>query len=158
MEKEIVVVIGHRLGKGQLVAKGVEKAGGRAMKVGKENIMGLLKALEIYENKDRELELSNQLKKVEYMIGEVNKLRGLKANLTVDEAGRKIYRAEIFVDSEVLGRDAKAFLKELHDSNPSIHARKHRVNLGYITFDPRPLNDGDEVEIVNRLKELVEVV
>ena len=31
MSKEIVVVIGHRLGKGQNVAKGVEKAGGKAV-------------------------------------------------------------------------------------------------------------------------------
>lgn len=30
---EVLVVIGHRLGKGQLVAKGVEKAGGRAIVV-----------------------------------------------------------------------------------------------------------------------------
>lgn len=31
MEKDILVVIGHRLGKGELVAKGVEKAGARAI-------------------------------------------------------------------------------------------------------------------------------
>ena len=30
MEKEIVVVIGHRLGQGDKVAKGVEAAGGKA--------------------------------------------------------------------------------------------------------------------------------
>lgn len=31
MENNILVVIGHRLGKGDLVAKGVEKAGGKAI-------------------------------------------------------------------------------------------------------------------------------
>ncbi len=31
MEKEILVVIGHRLGKGQNVAKGIEAAGGKAI-------------------------------------------------------------------------------------------------------------------------------
>ena len=31
MEKEIVVVIGHRLGQGDKVAKGVEEAGGKAI-------------------------------------------------------------------------------------------------------------------------------
>lgn len=139
-------------------AKRQYKGIGRAMKIGKENIMGLLKALDIYANKDKEVELAVQLKKVEYLIEEVNKINGFKANLTVDEAGRKIYRAEVKVESEVLGKDAKAVLKELHDGNPSIHARKHRVNLGYITFDPRPLNAGDEVEIVNRLKEIAEVI
>ena len=29
--KEVLVVIGHRMGKGQAVARGVEKAGGRAI-------------------------------------------------------------------------------------------------------------------------------
>ena len=139
-------------------AKKQYKGIGRAMKVGKENIMGLLKALDIYSNKDKEVELENQLKKVEYLIGEINKIRGLKANLIVDEAGRKIYRAEVLVDDKVVGKNAKAILKELNEGNPSIHARKHKVNLGYITFDPRPLNKGDEIEIINRLKEIVEVV
>ncbi|MEG0177101.1 SFCGS family glycine-rich protein [Anaerorhabdus sp.] len=31
MEKEILVVIGHRMGKGEAVARGVEKAGGKAI-------------------------------------------------------------------------------------------------------------------------------
>lgn len=31
MEKQILVVIGHRMGKGDAVARGVEKAGGRAI-------------------------------------------------------------------------------------------------------------------------------
>ena len=31
MSKEITVVIGHRMGKGQAVARGVEKAGGKAI-------------------------------------------------------------------------------------------------------------------------------
>lgn len=31
MSKEIIVVIGHRLGKGDAVARGVEKAGGKAI-------------------------------------------------------------------------------------------------------------------------------
>lgn len=30
MSKEILVVIGHRLGKGDAIARGVEKAGGKA--------------------------------------------------------------------------------------------------------------------------------
>ena len=31
MSKEVLVVIGHRMGKGQAVARGVEKAGGKAI-------------------------------------------------------------------------------------------------------------------------------
>lgn len=37
MSKEVLVVIGHRMGKGQAVARGVEKAGGKA-KIGRAHV------------------------------------------------------------------------------------------------------------------------
>lgn len=135
-------------------AKKQYKGIGRAMKVGKENIMGLLKALDIYANKDREKELQNQRQIVDYLVNEINKIEGFEANISVDEAGRKIYRAEIKVKEEVLGVNAKVVMKKLNEGNPSIHGRKHRINLGYITFDPRPMIDGDKEAIVERLKEI----
>lgn len=134
-------------------AKKQYKGIGRAMKVGKENIMGLIKALDIYENKNKEKELERQLKVVEYLVNEINKINGFEAEIIVDEAGRKIYRAEVKVKEQVIGLNAKELMQKLNDGNPSIHGRKHRVNLGYITFDPRPMISGDKEAIVERLKE-----
>ena len=63
MEKEIVVVIAHRLGKGQNVAKGVEAAGGKAivvpgmaadMKLG--DVMKIMQHLEFLSVEVEELE------------------------------------------------------------------------------------------------------
>lgn len=136
-------------------AKAQYKGIGRAMKVGKENIMGLLKALDIYVNKDKEKELKCQKEIVNYLVKEINEIRGLEAQVTVDEAGRTIYRAEVKVKQDILGINANEVMKMLSEGNPSIHGRKHRVNLGYITFDPRPMIDGDKEIIVQRLKEIV---
>ena len=73
------------------------------MKVGKESIIGLLKALDIYENKDSEKQLAKQKVIVDYIVNNVNSIEGLKAKVTVDEAGRKIYRAEVKVDKDFFG-------------------------------------------------------
>lgn len=136
-------------------AKKQYKGIGRAMKVGKESITGLLKALEIYDSKNKEEEIEKQKKIVDYLVNEINKINGLEAKIIVDEAGRKIYRAEVKVDKNVLGSDAADIVKKLSDGNPSIYIRNHRVNLGYVTFDPRPLVDGDKEMIVKRLNEIV---
>lgn len=138
-------------------AKKQYKGIGRAMKVGKESIMGLLKALELYVNKNNEIIIEKQKEVVEYLVAEINEIEGLKAKVTMDEAGRIIYRVEVKVSEEVLGMDANKVMKKLIEGNPSIHGRKHKVNLGYITFDPRPMLEGDKEAIVDKLKEIVKV-
>lgn len=137
-------------------AKKQYKGIGRAMKIGKENIIGLLSALNRYVNLDKEKLIAKQKSEVDYLVKEINKINGLKASITVDEAGRLIYRAEIKVDEKITGKTAKELAEELANGNPSIHGRNHRLNLGYLNFDPRPLLPGDKEAIVSRLRELVE--
>ncbi|MEI3524862.1 MAG: aminotransferase class V-fold PLP-dependent enzyme [Eubacteriales bacterium] len=48
---------------------------GRAMKVGKEAIMGLLAALEQYENKDKKAEVEKNVKIVDWLVDEINQSR-----------------------------------------------------------------------------------
>ncbi|MCU6696035.1 DgaE family pyridoxal phosphate-dependent ammonia lyase, partial [Laedolimicola ammoniilytica] len=66
---------------------------GRAMKVGKEAIMGLLAALEQYENKDKKAEVEKNVKIVDWLVDEINQIPNLKAQKIQDEAGRAIFRA-----------------------------------------------------------------
>ncbi|WP_066497445.1 DgaE family pyridoxal phosphate-dependent ammonia lyase [Abyssisolibacter fermentans] len=129
---------------------------GRAMKVGKENIMGLLKALELYENRNNEKIVKNQKKNMEWLSEEINKIEGLSASITQDEAGRAIYRTRIKIDSKVLGVDAYYIINELEKGNPSIYTRNHYANLGIINVDPRPLQKGEEKIILERFQNIVE--
>ena len=134
---------------------------GRPMKIGKEGIMGLLKALDRYENKDREKEVAGNIAKVQYLCEEINKIPGLKAEQIQDEAGRAIYRARVTLDASGNAqgentRTADQINQELRNGDPKIYARTEFLNLGKIDFDPRPLVDGDKELIVKRLREIME--
>ena len=128
---------------------------GRSMKVGKEQIMGLLAALDRYYHKDHQKEVEKQIEIVNYLNDELNKIQGLKATMIQDEAGRQIYRSQIKVDEKSIGKTAVQIDKELREGNPSIHCRKHLLNQGIISFDPRPLVDGDKELIVEKMKKVV---
>lgn len=129
---------------------------GRPMKVGKEGIMGLLKALERYENKDRAKEVEKNLAIVKYLCEAINQIPGLKAEQIQDEAGRAIYRARVTVDSAVSDRKMADINKALRDGDPTIYCRTEFLNLGKLDFDPRPLVKGDKELIVEKLKEIME--
>lgn len=129
---------------------------GRAMKIGKENIMGIVKAVELYSTKDNGESVKLQKQKVDYIIEEGNKIEGLKCRMVQDEAGREIYRAEIKVDSKTLGVDANYIMKELQKGNPAIYIRDHYVNIGILSIDPRPLGNDEEKMIVEKLKQVIE--
>ena len=123
--------------------------------------MGLLKALDRYENKDREKEVAGNIAKVQYLCEEINKIPGLKAEQIQDEAGRAIYRARVTLDASGNAqgentRTADQINQELRNGDPKIYARTEFLNLGKIDFDPRPLVDGDKELIVKRLREIME--
>jgi len=128
---------------------------GRAMKVGKENIMGLLKAIELYDENDNSKEVANQREAMKWLSDELNKIEGIKASIVQDEAGREIYRAQIKVEREVLGVDAYHVIGKLEEGNPAIYTRNHYANIGIINVDPRPLGRGEERVIFERIEEIV---
>ena len=85
------------------------------MKVGKEAIMGLLAALEQYENKDKQAEVAKNVKIVDWLVDEINQIPNLKAQKIQDEAGRAIFRARVFVDPEKAGMTATELEGKLKD-------------------------------------------
>ncbi|MGF7057824.1 DgaE family pyridoxal phosphate-dependent ammonia lyase [Brassicibacter mesophilus] len=149
---------GFIAGKKQLISycKKQYKGIGRAMKVGKENIMGLLKAIELYSTKDKKSTVEKQKKLVQWMADEIDKIDGLTASIIKDEAGREIYRVSVKVNTNLKNIDATHVIKELEGGAPAIYTRNHYANIGIINIDPRPMIDGDEKYIVNRLKEIME--
>lgn len=149
---------GFITGKKQYIdyAKKQYKGVGRPMKIGKEGIMGLLKALELYFNKDHKKEISENKAIVASLNEAINQIKGLHAVEIQDEAGRDIYRTQITVDETLTKKSAIEIDQELKNGNPAIHCRRHLLSLGIITFDPRPLVRGDSELIIERLKAIVE--
>lgn len=130
---------------------------GRAMKVGKEQIVGLLAALDQYDTRDHEAEVSANVAKVDWLVEEVNKIAGLHAEKIQDEAGRAIFRCRVTFDPSCApALSMEQVNEQLRGGDPVVWARTEFLNLGKIDFDPRPMGEGDKELIVKRLKEIVE--
>ena len=130
---------------------------GRAMKVGKEQIVGLLEAMDQYEQRDHEAELAANVARVDWLVDAVNKSPGLKAEKIQDEAGRAIYRCRVAFDGgQPEGLTMESVNEQLRAGDPIVWARTEFLNLGKIDFDPRPMLDGDKELIAARLKAIME--
>ena len=123
---------------------------GRVMKVSKECIAGLIKAVEIYFTDDHKAKAQKQKEKMEWLMDEINKIEGFSSVIEKDESGREIYRLKISVIREKLNMSAEEVIKYLKNGDPSIFTRNHYSNIGIIYIDPRPLNEGEEKIILNR--------
>lgn len=128
------------------------KGVGRAMKVGKEAIVGLLTALAQYDQ--AEDNVTEQRRRVEWLAHELGELPGLSAAVVQDEAGRQIFRAQVRVDEREAGMSALELIGLLEQGNPAVYTRNHYANTGLISFDPRPFHEGQEKVIAARIKEI----
>lgn len=130
---------------------------GRAMKVGKEQIVGLLEAMDQYEQRDHEAALAANVAKVDWLVDAVNSISGLKAEKIQDEAGRAIYRCRVTFDGrQPENLTMESVNEQLRAGDPIVWARTEFLNLGKIDFDPRPMLDGDKELIAARLKAIME--
>jgi uncharacterized pyridoxal phosphate-dependent enzyme len=126
---------------------------GRAMKIGKENIMGLVKAVEMYQT--QKLAGIVGVDDLNNFLVKVNQIEGLSCSIVRDEAGRPIYRAKIDFDKVKYGMNAKEVAQALSNRNPAIYTRDYQANIGSLSIDPRPLNSKEELaEIYESLVQL----
>lgn len=130
------------------------KGVGRAMKIGKEGMAGLITALRLYENKTNDINI--QIERVSRITEALNKINGLTCSIEQDEAGREIYRAKIKVNEKVIGMSAEELAKQLESQDPAIYLRKYYANIGILYVDPRPLLDGQEEMIIDTISKIIE--
>lgn len=129
-----------------------DKGIGRAMKVGKENILGLTQAIEEYLH-SVEVSQEEQEKKLAPFIEKVNDIKGLAATIVKDSAGREIYRGSVKVDDP---GEAKGIITALKANNPAIYTREYQANIGIIEFDIRSVSDQELQVIAETLRSIME--
>ena len=127
---------------------------GRVMKIGKENAVGLTKAVELYVTEDKTAYKENCKKEAEYLLNELKDCKGIKASMHKDEAGRDIVRVNIEVTKDCK-YTVKELLEKLRNGNPSIQPRAHELANNSFMFDFRPLIKGDVELIANAMKEIL---
>lgn len=148
---------GFICGRQYLIAACRAQYGGiaRPMKVGKENLMGLLQAVREYQVTSPEERAQAQRLRMNALAERVGKLPGLRAEVVQNDAGRPIYRVVLTFDPLVTGRDAPTLAKQMATGTPAVFLRDFQMHLGQLEIDPRALTPAGEDEVVRRLEELL---
>lgn len=127
---------------------------GRGMKIGKENIFGLIQAAYEYTTSSQNFEVSYD--DLDPFIETLNTINGVYAQKIKDESGRDIYRAKVHFDAQILGISAHEIIHRLEKGTPQIFTRNYDANQGMISFDPRPLQHKNDLDIIiKRIKEVL---
>lgn len=134
----------------RLQSKGI----GRAMKIGKDNILGLTQAIEDYLEFGPEDGQSMQ-KRLAPFVEKLNAIKNIKAEIVQDTAGRDIYRASVVVDKDSKV-NAKELITALKQDSPAVYTREYRANMGIIEFDVRAVNEDEMDVIVNKVTKIME--
>lgn len=133
--------------------KGVPHHGlGRGFKVGKEEIVGLLSALERFAGADDEAAngvLEERLRRIEAQLGAATGLR--TRLLPAREAGR-VPHLHLQVDSAVAGSDALALSRRLQEGDPPVHLSERLAVQGTLIVDLQASPPEDDAAVVAALR------
>ncbi|XBS69396.1 DgaE family pyridoxal phosphate-dependent ammonia lyase [Acerihabitans sp. KWT182] len=145
------------LGKAQCVewVKLQSKGIGRAMKVGKEGILGLTQAIERYVTLPKTTG-RQMVDKMTSFIASLNALDGISARVVWDGAGRDIARTEITFDEARLGWKTKEIVDALRNGDTAIYFRGYRANEGKVEVDVRSVTPPQLEVIAGCIKNLLE--
>lgn len=113
---------------------------GRAMKIGKEGIIGLTVAIERYLHEMPESG-AGMARRLQPFMEEINRIDGLHAAIVQDDAGRDIVRAEITIDPAVYGADAVHVATAFRQGSPAVYFREYHANEGRLKVDVRSVDD-----------------
>lgn len=127
---------------------------GRGMKVAKEEIVGLLRAIEIFVNEDEEAEMARYTRMARQVVDALAEVEGLRVTLEHDEFNYLIPHAVMRFTREWRGPGRNEVYQSMVAGDPPIYL--HDIfDPDELAVDPFNLDD-DELEIViRRLSEVL---
>jgi L-seryl-tRNA(Ser) seleniumtransferase len=127
---------------------------GRPMKVGKEEMVGLLTAVKLYLQMDHEARASQDEEVVAGWCASLNRVEGIQAERSFpNEAGQPLPRAKLVVDAAKTGISRDQVVEQLMSGEPSIHVALAGADGLYL--NPMTLADGEEQIVLDRLLEIL---
>lgn len=131
---------------------------GRPMKVGKEGVLGLTKAIELYINDPKQETGQEMVSKMTPFIEKLNSIDGISAKVVWDGAGRDIARAEISFDSKVIGKTAIEMIELMKQGEVAVYFREYKANEGKVDADVRSVT-AEQLDIIyNKIKKIIQGV
>lgn len=127
---------------------------GRSMKIGKEGIIGLLTALDLYRRQGAGALEERTRTLAEALAGALSDVAGLTAGLAVDGT-RPIWRVQLQLAS---GAAAHRLIALLEAGDPVVKTRNHGADSGIINLDTRTLEAEQVPELAARIREAMKGV
>jgi len=125
---------------------------GRGFKVGKEEIAGLVRAVQLYPQRDFAAELAAWRADVDCIVEAVRGLPGMDARVTFPQPGGKpVPYAVLTVDAQQAGLSANDLVIALEEGDPPICVFETMARSGTVVFKPEALEPGDAALIARRL-------
>lgn len=124
---------------------------GRAMKIGKEGIVGALAALQRFAAEDAEARMAGHAASAAAMVERLVGIPGLTA-AQVSDPVRPIPRVRVTIDAARARLDAWELVAQLEAHDPSIRTRNHALEHGTFEIDFRTLRAGEAEEIIAALR------
>lgn len=130
---------------------------GRGFKVGKEEIAGLLTALQLYPCRDIEAERRQWMADMQVVVEAVRSLPGVEATLVYPHpSGREAPYARIRIDARAAGIDAHDVIIALQEGEPPICVFERFAMSGAVVVMPEGLKPGEAAIVAARLCEVLD--
>jgi L-seryl-tRNA(Ser) seleniumtransferase len=129
---------------------------GRAAKTSKEEIVGLVTALELFLGEDEKAEMERYREVCGSIVDALGDLPGLRAVVEQDPVNRVLPHAVLYFEPSWIGPSGRAVQLALAAGDPHIYVQQGPHQGGYfdeIAIDPINLEPGDEVILASRLRE-----
>jgi uncharacterized pyridoxal phosphate-dependent enzyme len=124
---------------------------GRGLKVNKEEMVGMLAALERFIALDHAALDREYNKRAEVILKSLAGIKGVTASLTVPEVANHVPHVAITLDTAVTGITGQEISKRMRDGTPSIGVRPgDELLIGVWMMQP-----GEDVVVARRLKEVL---
>lgn len=124
---------------------------GRAMKVDRSQIVGLITALKLWLERDEEEEFQEWLRRARWIEEELRGARGVSSSTVESDARRRHIQTTVTLDE---GLRASEVVLNLRRGNPSIWV--NYIGPNKVGIDPSLLRDGEERILVSALKGEIE--
>ena len=130
---------------------GVPRQGlGRPMKVGKEELAGLIKALELFVEEDHDARVAEWRDRAERIAGGLADVEGLACSIA--DADKTAVAPEVVVDAESAGVAASDLVATLRREDPRVYVGADDLRESSFTINPMCLTDDEADYVVERIR------
>ncbi|MEP6592354.1 MAG: selenocysteine synthase, partial [Acidobacteriota bacterium] len=123
---------------------------GRGMKVNKEEIVGMLAAIELFVHKDHAAEGREFQRRAEVIRAAATSVPGVSAEIFVPEVANHVPHLRVTWDAAARGLDPAAVVHALQAGEPSIVTRSEN---GALVIGVWMMDRGDDRIVARRLRE-----